>query len=266
MTEERSLNALAELALMAVDTDSVDRISAAFENEDIGTDSTAVKREAISLGINGLANALREVQNTWDPKYPLSLVGLAIKAAALTIEKKRERTSPTQVVWTGPQSASSGFRATEEVVKEIVESSKKELLVVGYWIFGGYEESGIVRKIFNAVSNAAKRGVNVTLVLDSSSKDQNDNFCQIQEMWPFDVAIPEIYTWDVSERESPQKLHAKILATDLKDGLVTSANLTHSAFELNMEMGVRISGEPVRQITNHFKLLIREGILRAFKK
>jgi len=53
------------------------------------------------------------------------------------------------------------------------------------------------------------------------------------------------------------KLHAKVIVADARDALVTSANLTYHGYEANIELGVRISGDPARLVDAHFRELIR---------
>ncbi len=53
------------------------------------------------------------------------------------------------------------------------------------------------------------------------------------------------------------KLHAKVIIADGRDALITSANLTYHGYEANIEIGVRVAGEPARLVEDHFRDLIR---------
>jgi phosphatidylserine/phosphatidylglycerophosphate/cardiolipin synthase-like enzyme len=53
------------------------------------------------------------------------------------------------------------------------------------------------------------------------------------------------------------KLHAKVIVGDARDALATSANLTYHEYEANIEIGIRVSGEPVRLVEQHCRELIR---------
>ena len=57
------------------------------------------------------------------------------------------------------------------------------------------------------------------------------------------------------------KLHAKVIAADREDDLVTSANLTMHAMGLSMEMGVLLRETPAAAIARHLDHLIDERIL-----
>jgi len=61
--------------------------------------------------------------------------------------------------------------------------------------------------------------------------------------------------------------HAKCALADKKILLISSANLTQYALELNMELGVLIKrGTFPNIIAEHFDALIREGIFKLHKE
>jgi phosphatidylserine/phosphatidylglycerophosphate/cardiolipin synthase-like enzyme len=69
--------------------------------------------------------------------------------------------------------------------------------------------------------------------------------------------MPSVFTWPESPKDAMTKLHAKTIVADSADALVTSANLTYHGYEANIELGVRVSGEPARLVEAHFRDLIR---------
>ena len=71
-------------------------------------------------------------------------------------------------------------------------------------------------------------------------------------------------TWRAPGDNEYLKLHAKVIVADHRDALVTSANLTMYAMDLNMEMGVRVLGAPAASIADHFDLLIAKGTLQPY--
>ncbi len=83
-------------------------------------------------------------------------------------------------------------------------------------------------------------------------------------LWPRDLAPPALLTWRTSGDDAHLKLHAKVIVSDRRDALVTSANLTLHAIDLNMEIGVRVLGEPASAIASHFDRLIAQGVLVSY--
>ena len=58
-------------------------------------------------------------------------------------------------------------------------------------------------------------------------------------------------------------LHAKAVIADGRLAFVSSANLTGSGLEHNLELGILIRGGPVpRRIAEHFTSLIAAGVLQ----
>lgn len=77
-----------------------------------------------------------------------------------------------------------------------------------------------------------------------------------------------VYAWPLEARTRNEKgqygsLHAKFVVADGTRLFVSSANLTEFAMNLNMEMGVLITGGPIpRQSFETLQTLIRAGHLR----
>jgi len=205
----------------------------------------------------------------WSTKYA-TLCGSGfsdlLEAIGHGIAIERQTGPRTEVVWTGPTVAGSYLRATRQVVQDIIQSASSELLVVGYWIAGKGDVEGIINDVIDQVGDAVRRGVKVTLVLDRGEKGYGkNNRDTLLELWPPALELPKILTWAVPEQEKHLKLHAKVLVADRADALVTSANLTMHALDRNMEMGVRIIGNPAKLISEQFRLLGNSGVLVDFK-
>ncbi len=81
--------------------------------------------------------------------------------------------------------------------------------------------------------------------------------------------LTTVYIWPLDERaRDPQGRHGsfrtKCAVADNRVALISSANLTEYALNLNMELGIHIvGGEVLAQIVGHVDQLISDGILRA---
>jgi phosphatidylserine/phosphatidylglycerophosphate/cardiolipin synthase-like enzyme len=81
------------------------------------------------------------------------------------------------------------------------------------------------------------------------------------------VAGLELYHWPLERRPGtiPGRLHAKVVVADREVAFVTSANLTGSAIENNLECGLLVHGGPApRRIAGHLVALMREGVLEPY--
>ena len=256
---------LAKIALAMSDTSGTDRVCAALESGKLTHGSAAPTRAAIAKGNMELEGHIRSLQKIWK-LHAAELsgrgLGLLLRTSIGTVDAFRRQVAATQVVWTGPKVEGSFLRATREVVRELIRGAKAELLVVGYWIAARNEGEGIVEEIIASLAEATTRGVKVSVVLDERVRsDGRDNRTILTTVWPNGVPLPKLLTWHLPPFDEHLKLHAKVLVADRQDALITSANLTFHAMDLNMEMGVRIDGRPAADIAKHFDLLTAKGII-----
>lgn len=196
-------------------------------------------------------------------------VTAAVQSALACYRLAQSRAHIVDTVWTGPEVAGSEVRRTEAVVREIVASAEKELLIVGYWLVTSTAQ---VRELISLLIEKARDDIQVRFVFDPGEKSGGlDNFDALNKRWPsgLEGAPRRVFSW--SERLSKattksgvrydRKLHAKVIVGDRHDALVTSANLTHAGLMENLEMGLRIQGPMARAVVDHFDLLIDDGIL-----
>jgi len=259
---------LAPTVLRLLDAGAFPSTVEAVRSGRLGQQSGPATIGAVASGRLGVTTTLQGLQRLWVRRYSATDgPGFADILDAVAEGAMVERTAhpTTEVVWTGPKVEGSYLRATRQVVQDIINGAHEELLVVGYWIAGHGDQEGIIRDVIGLIADAAGRGVDVTIVLDSGEKTYGKNNRDVlAELWPADQALPELLTWEVPESQKHLKLHAKVLVADRGDALVTSANLTMHALDRNMEMGVRVSGPAGHRIAHHFDLLRVQRVLKPF--
>ena len=86
----------------------------------------------------------------------------------------------------------------------------------------------------------------------------------VENEWP-GVRLPRLYYDPRSVSPTGKNwsaLHVKCVVVDGTEALVTSANLTATAQERNIELGLLVrSGNVAERIETHFRSLMREGYL-----
>lgn len=263
-----SANRLAMLAKELLDMDALEGVCEALETGRLTQISTGAIRSAISQGSSQIELGLLRLQDVWGSDLKGmsgSDLGISLQVAAAAIRNEREASTKTQVVWSGPEVKGSYVRATREVVREIVRDAKREVIVVGYWLAGREDGEGIIQELVQLLSEAVIRGVVLTVVLDERQRpDGTDNRKILSDLWPSSTPFPRLLTWRLPPGEKHLKLHAKVMVADESDALVTSANLTWYAMDRNIEMGVRVTGQPAAVIAAHIKLLDQNEILQVF--
>jgi phosphatidylserine/phosphatidylglycerophosphate/cardiolipin synthase-like enzyme len=146
------------------------------------------------------------------------------------------------------------------VLLELIRSAVRRLTIVS---FAAYR----VTDVQAALADAARRGVDVRLVLESAEEaegrlrqDAADAFASLGRSVAF-------YVWPRERRAvaggNIGLRRAKAVITDECAAFATSANLTGNALSTNMELGLLVRGGtvPVR-LNRHFDQLISRGVLR----
>ena len=180
---------------------------------------------------------------------------LALRASAETAATIAARQPLIQVAWTYPGTARPGLRTTGGVAREIIDTCRLNLLVVGYAVTVDPALTGLAAQTVAGIARAAERGVAVTAVLHREA-----NRKALLQAWRVGVPPPSLFTWPISDDEKAA-VHAKLLIADRWDGLVTSANLTYHGFERNLEMGIRVTGHAAAEIHDRIHELIASGEL-----
>jgi len=155
-------------------------------------------------------------------------------AASHTFDSVSKRHS-IELVWTGPTTPFVSTRRTEQALLQVINAAVSTLFITS---FVAYD----VTKIVNGLNKASDRGVEISMLLESSQQHGGSiSFDVIAKMRTL-VPTAKIYAW--VHRESPffnGRVHAKVAVADGSVCFITSANLTGHAMEQNMEAGVLIS-------------------------
>jgi phosphatidylserine/phosphatidylglycerophosphate/cardiolipin synthase-like enzyme len=206
------------------------------------------------FALGGAAERLVAAWRSADPVPPGSAVALALEAAALVQADAAARRS--EVVVSGPASLSVPVRLTTSVISGIIHDCRSSLLIVSFAAFG-------VAEVVTELRHAAKRGVQIDLVLESAEADGGTLHGQFGASAAFEAIRHDARFWTWPARRRPMvraALHAKLVAADERMALLGSANLTDKALVYNLELGVLIRDpDVVRRIVRHFRSLMNPG-------
>ncbi|MDO4236732.1 DISARM system phospholipase D-like protein DrmC [Pseudomonas sp.] len=157
----------------------------------------------------------------------------------------------TELVWTGPTTPFVSARRTEQALLQVVGASKRALFITS---FVAYDISSIVK----ALKDANERGVNISMLLESSQDHGGSiSFDAISKMKAL-VPAAKLYAWrDRSTQFANGRVHAKVAVADDELCFITSANLTGHAMEQNMEAGILLSGGQIPKLLHdHLRALV----------
>lgn len=176
--------------------------------------------------------------------------------AASHVYTKAASEQSSELVWTGPTTPFVSARRTEQALLQVINSSEQSLFITS---FVAYDVSTIV-KAMNAVN---ERGVNITMLLESSQ--DHGGSINIDVIGKMRGLVPgaQLYAWrDKTGEFFDGRVHAKVAVADGKMCFITSANLTGYAMEKNMEAGVLISGGRIPKLLDeHLHSLINTKVV-----
>ncbi len=178
----------------------------------------------------------------------------AVEAAAAMVAEHH-----AEIAWTGPATDAVPLRRVDQVIYDMVEAAKEEVLLVTY---AAYKAERALRTL----RDATDRGVRVRLVIELAQ--ESGGKITFDGLQAFRTAVPtaQVYYWPLDRRKrsasgSYGAMHAKCLVADRTRAIVSSANLTDYALEANMELGLLVERAIAGRLAEHFDQLIVRGEL-----
>ena len=180
---------------------------------------------------------------------------MLLSARRVAIEKDANQS--LELVWTGPVTSVVSARKTEQVLLQIINQAKSELLITS---FVAYKVDSIIQ----ALNNACDRGINLFLLLESSVEDGGSIEMDVIAKMKKVIPGAHIYAWkDKALEFEGGRVHAKVAVADKSACFITSANLTGYAMEKNMELGLLINGGLIPGlISDHLQSLVGTNVLK----
>ena len=166
-----------------------------------------------------------------------------------------------ELVWTGPSSELVATRKTEQALLQVVNTACDRLFLTSFVVYD-------VASIMDALKKAADRGVNLSMLLESSIQYGGgisiDGIAYMQKIIPSAC----IYSWKNKAAEfAGGKVHAKVAVCDEELCFISSANLTGYAMEKNMEAGILIRGGALpKTLHRHLEALVTVKVVQAWKQ
>lgn len=185
----------------------------------------------------------------------------AALVAAAKAEQAHKQGESVEIVWTGPATADTRFRHTEQAILEVLNSAQQRLTVVSYAVYR-------IPRIRDALVAAANRGVNIRLIVETPNRieGQTEYDCLLA-LGDNVASAASVYYWPQENRAKDDNgkigiLHVKCAVADGQRLFLSSANMTDYAFTINMELGLLVTGGKLPgQVERHFERLIEAGQL-----
>jgi phosphatidylserine/phosphatidylglycerophosphate/cardiolipin synthase-like enzyme len=211
--------------------------------------------------------AICRLLGMWRTKAPAvspTSVAWALRAACSADEYRRTWQS-LELVWTGPAPRATTLRRTDQALLDLISSARRSVILV---TFAAYK----IPNVAAALVRAAKRGVAITLVVESPEASAGKTtFGAIAALGDVLAEKSAVYVWPLDQRLRDAtgrhgSLHVKCAIADDAVALISSANLTEHAHNLNMELGLLVrGGDMPGRVAEHLRQLILTGVLTPAK-
>jgi cardiolipin synthase len=193
--------------------------------------------------------AARGALRTLEQLSPSQVALAVLRALAAQRDALEGHALALELVATMPGFRSSVAQETGPAVLKLVRGAQRQLIVVGYELTN--------REFEHELHMASDRGVEVVIITDRGSRHGP----RILSQWPTHLSLPRVYQERASDVSHMAKMHGKALLADGIRLFVSSANFTWLAVNANIELGVVLSGLPVRSARDLFEELLIESRL-----
>lgn len=205
-----------------------------------------------------------ELVDTWHQQaahIPPAQIAVMLRTAAATTQHMRQE-QRIDLVWTGPVMGGVAMRSTDQALLHVITTAQHTLLIVSFAVYK-------IPAITEALVQAARRGVALRVCVEAPEPSgQTIAYDTLAALGPEVAQHAAIYLWPHEQRPTGTRgkvaaLHAKCAVADGRLLFVSSANLTDYALNLNMELGVLVTGGPQPQtVVTQFDEFIAHGVLQ----
>ena len=149
------------------------------------------------------------------------------------------------LVVTAPPSFSINARTTMNVVQSMINGAERNILITGYSLSSYFSE------LVDTIVLKSQRGVFVKFFVNDIDKQPG-----FDKILRYKGRFLKIYNYHQDD-DKMAALHAKVISTDQRQTLITSANLSYHGQQGNIELGTLIESKQIaKQIDDIFTKLI----------
>ena len=197
-------------------------------------------------GVNGQFNQARiELGNHFPNCSDEEITDIISLCMKLYSSKKTEH---AELVLTAPDTFRVKALRTKDTLQKLIKDTEKSLIITGYAV------SEYFADMLDVIIKKSQHGVYVRLYVNDIEKQKGT----LDRFMAYQSRFLQVYEYQKQEDDKMAALHAKMLVSDGKRSLVSSANLSYHGMRGNVEMGFLLeSHEKARQIEEVMKEMVR---------
>lgn len=152
------------------------------------------------------------------------------------------------LVLTAPDSFRVKTLKTRDTMRKLIENTEKSITITGYSISDYFAE------MLDVLIKKSQQGVYVRLYVNDIVKQKD----ALDRLMAYRSRFLQVYEYQKQEEDKMAALHAKLIVSDVKKSLVSSANLSYHGIQGNIEMGFLLdSHDKAKQIEEVMKEMVR---------
>lgn len=197
-------------------------------------------------------DAVQGLTDAWGSDTAITGAGVALALRVGSAARRQRELARPRPVWTGPGSVGEQ-RLTAAVLHELLAQAHHRILLVSY-------AAHTLPEVAEDLRAAVRRDCRVDVVFETN-EDSAGRYSGPSSAFA-DIEGVVRWRWPAEHRGAGGALHAKLLVIDGLRALVGSANLTHHALALNLEVGLTIADADVAgALEHHVRGLMQSGVL-----
>lgn len=142
-----------------------------------------------------------------------------------------ETTDKVSLVVTAPPSFRIDAKPTMTVVRSMIKGAERNILITGYSLSSYFAE------LTDTIIDKSQRGVFVKFFINNVEKQPDAD-----KLLRYKGRFLQIYDYS-NDEDKMAALHAKVISVDMKQTLITSANLSYHGQQGTIELGALIESE-----------------------
>lgn len=192
-----------------------------------------LKREILLNTVRAdAANGTYDAADSLRRQYPaLSAEECSEIAETIQDAMSTETADKVSLVVTAPPSFRIDAKPTMTVVRSMLEGAGRNILITGYSLSSYFSE------LTDTIIDKSRRGVFVKFFINNIEKQPDAD-----KLLRYKGRFLQIYDYS-NEEDKMAALHAKVISVDMKQTLITSANMSYHGQQGNIELGALIESE-----------------------
>lgn len=202
---------------------------------------------------SSFTNAIIELKKSFSDCSEKEIMDILNICVQLYSAKQAEH---IELVLTAPDSFRVKALRTKETLRKLIENAEKSLTITGYAVSEYFSD------VLDMFIRKSQQGVYVRLYINDMEKQKSS----LERLLAYRSRFLQVYEYQKQEEDKMAALHAKIIVSDARRALVSSANLSYHGMKGNIEMGFLIeSSDKAKQIEQILKEMVRMKVFCKYK-